>query len=80
MSCRIERVVIGEDFGVFRVSGRIQGEHVDTLRELVRREKGRVALDLEEVLLVDRDAVTWIMRRISVPNVGPARLVPPMID
>src|SRR5580704_7165748 len=57
MSCRIERLVVGEHFAVLRVSGRIHGEHVDTLRELVGREKGGVALDLEEVILVDREAV-----------------------
>ena len=57
MSCRIERLVSEEDFVVLRVSGRIHGEHVDTLRELVGREKGGVAIDLEEVNLVDREAV-----------------------
>jgi hypothetical protein len=57
MSCRIERLVVGEHFAVLRVSGRIHGEHVDTLREMVGREKGGVALDLEEVVLVDREAV-----------------------
>jgi hypothetical protein len=61
MSCRIERLAVGEDFAVFRVSGRIHGEHVDTLRELVGREKGGVALDLEEVILVDREAVMFLV-------------------
>ena len=57
MSCRIERLVVGENFAVLRVSGRIHGEHVNTLREIVGRERGGVALDLEEVILVDREAV-----------------------
>jgi hypothetical protein len=57
MSCRIERVQTEEDFVALRVSGRIHGEHVDTLRELVEGEKGRVAIDLTEVILVDREAV-----------------------
>jgi hypothetical protein len=57
MSCRIERLQGEEDFVALRVSGRIQGEHVDILRELVEREKGRVAIDLTEVILVDREAV-----------------------
>ena len=57
MSCRIERVVDGEDFVVLCVSGRIDGESVDTLREAIGQEKGRVALDLTEVRLVDREAV-----------------------
>ena len=57
MSCRIERLVSKEDFVVLHVSGRMQAEHVDTLRELLGREKGGVAIDLKEVLLVDREAV-----------------------
>jgi len=57
MSCRIDRIVSGEDLVVLRVSGRIRGEHVDTLRELLGREKGGVAIDLKEVILVDREAV-----------------------
>ena len=42
---------------VLRVSGRIQAEHVDTLRELLGREKGGVVIDLKDVNLVDREAV-----------------------
>ena len=57
MSCKIERLVGGEDCIVLRVSGRIGGEHVDTLRELIGREKGGVAIDLTEVMLVDRETV-----------------------
>ena len=57
MSCKIERIANGESFVVLRVSGRIVGEHVDTLRELIAREKGGVAIDLTEVLLADREAV-----------------------
>lgn len=40
-----------------RVSGRICAENVDTLRELLGWEKGRVAIDLKEVILVDLEAV-----------------------
>jgi hypothetical protein len=57
MSCRIERLASGEDSVVLRVSGRIHAEHVGTLRELLGREKGGVAIDLKEVNLVDREAV-----------------------
>jgi anti-anti-sigma regulatory factor len=57
MSCKIERTVDGEGFVVLRVSGRIHGESVDTLRELIGQEKGRLALDLTEVIVVDREAV-----------------------
>ena len=51
---RVERLVCGEDLVVLRVSGRIHAEHVDMLRELLGQEKGRVAIDLKEVILVDR--------------------------
>ena len=57
MSCKIERLVDREDFVVLRVSGRIDGEHVDTIREVIAREKGGVALDLGHVILVNREAV-----------------------
>jgi hypothetical protein len=57
MNCRIDRVVSGEHLVVLRVSGRIHAEHVDTLRELLGREKDEVAIDLKEVILVDREAV-----------------------
>jgi len=57
MSCKIERLVSGDDCVVLRVSGRIQAEQVDMLRGLLGREKGKVAIDLQEVLLVAREAV-----------------------
>src|SRR5215472_16702947 len=60
MSCRIERLVSGEDCVVLRVSGRIQAEHVDLLKDLLRREKSRVAIDLQEVVLVAREAVEFL--------------------
>jgi hypothetical protein len=57
MSCRIDRLVSGEDWVVLHVSGRIRAEDVNTLRDLLGREKGRVAIDLKDVLLVAREAV-----------------------
>ncbi|HEV2731290.1 MAG TPA: hypothetical protein VGV15_14770 [Terriglobales bacterium] len=57
MTYKIERIVTGQNLPVLRVSGRIRGEHVDTLRELIAREKDGVAIDLIEVSLVDREAV-----------------------
>ena len=60
MTCRIDRVLI--ELGVvLRISGRIQGEDLDVLRNAL--EDGRVvALDLTEVELADRDAVTLLAR------------------
>jgi hypothetical protein len=57
MSCRIDRVVSGEDLVVFRVSGRITAQELGMLQDLLRQESGAVAIDLKEVLLVDREAV-----------------------
>ena len=57
MTCRIDRFVIGEDLVIVRISGRITGEEVDMLRDVLERQRGRVAIDLKDVLLVDREAV-----------------------
>ena len=60
MTCRIDRLSI-EAGVVLRISGRIQGEGLDVLRTAL--EEGRViALDLTEVELADRDAVTLLVR------------------
>jgi hypothetical protein len=47
MTCEIER-------------GRIQDEHVSTIKDLIRRETSAVALDLTEVTLVNRDVVSFL--------------------
>jgi len=57
MTCRIERLTGGKSSVVLRVSGRMEAEHADTLKEMLGHESGRVAVDLEEVLIVDRDAL-----------------------
>ena len=59
MSCKIERVE-GEDCVVLRISRRLTGEYVDILRDLLGQERGAVAIDLKEVLLVDRDVVNLL--------------------
>lgn len=45
---------------IFRVSGRIQAEDIDTLRKLLGREREPIVIDLEEVTVVDREAVTFL--------------------
>ena len=60
MSCRIDRAVEEGDRLTLRVSGRIEAEHVSTLRELLGREKGGVVIDLREVILVDREVVSFL--------------------
>ena len=65
MSCRIDRVVIGHNRVVLRISGRIAGEDVDILRTLLAEESGAVAIDLKDVLLVDSEAVKLLAVRES---------------
>lgn len=60
MAFRVERLVCGEELVVLRVSGRIHAEHVDMLRELLGLEEVRVVVDLREVTLVDREAVSFL--------------------
>jgi ABC-type transporter Mla MlaB component len=47
---------------VLRLSGRIEGDQLVELKELLASETGikKVILDLEEVKLVDQDAVTFL--------------------
>jgi hypothetical protein len=60
MDFKVQRLETGDDSVVFCLSGRIQTEQTETLRELLEREGGRTALDLREVVLVDRDAVRFL--------------------
>jgi hypothetical protein len=60
MTCRIDRVLI-EQGVVLRISGRIAGEDLDVLRTALE-ESHVVALDLSEVEMADRDAVTLLAR------------------
>jgi hypothetical protein len=57
MTCRIDRVVIGPGRLILHISGRITGKDVDLLRRLLEQERSVVAIDLKDVLLVDRDAI-----------------------
>ena len=57
MSCRIDRVVSGDNLIVLSVSGQITGQDVDMLRNVLQQEAGALAIDLKNVSLVDREAV-----------------------
>ncbi len=48
---------MGEDLVVLCISGQITGEDGDLLRALLEQETSKVALDLGNVRLVDREAV-----------------------
>jgi hypothetical protein len=57
MSCRIDRVVGGDNLIVLSISGTITGQHVDTLRNVLKQQAGALVIDLKNVSLVDRDGV-----------------------
>lgn len=57
MTCKIDRHGIREDLVVFRISGRITGENVNTLRALLEQENGALTIDLKDVRSVDDEAV-----------------------
>jgi hypothetical protein len=63
MSCRIDRVVGGDAIVALCISGRITEQDVDTLRNAIEEEASAVAIDLKNVVLVDRDAVKFLAQR-----------------
>ena len=77
MSCRIDRVVTAENLVVLFISGRITGEHVSILRGVLERELGGFAIDLKNVLLVEREAVKLLA--LSQANGTELRNCPPYI-
>jgi len=77
MSCRIDRIVTAENLVVLFISGRITGEHVDILRGVLEQESGGFAIDLKNVLLVDREAVKLLV--LSEANGIELRNCPPYI-
>ena len=77
MSRRIDRVVTAENLGVLFISGRITGEHVDILKGVLEQESGGFAIDLKNVLLVDREAVKLLA--LSEANGTELRNCPPYI-
>src|SRR5580704_16888116 len=77
MSCRIDRVVSAENLVVLFISGRITGEHLDMLRGVLEQESGGFAIDLKNVLLVDREAVKLLALREA--NGTEVRNCPPYI-
>jgi anti-anti-sigma regulatory factor len=57
MTCRIERRVIEEDLVILHLSGQITEQDTDTLRASVEQNSSVVALDLGDILIVDREAI-----------------------
>ena len=57
MTCKIHRQEVEDGRVVWRVSGRLTGDHVNTLKSLLEREASGLILDLKDVRLVDGEAV-----------------------
>ena len=57
MTCRIDRRLIEEGLVVLRISGQLTGDDVEVLRDAIAEQCGLVAIDLNEVDLVDGSAV-----------------------
>ena len=58
MTCKIHRQVIDKHSVDLLISGRLSGDHVNTLRTLVEQEESSaLTLDLSNVRLVDGEAV-----------------------
>ena len=62
MSFRIERLVSGENAIVFRVTGRMHLECVNTLKGAIEEESTKLALDLSGVTQADRDTAAFLAR------------------
>jgi hypothetical protein len=61
MSCRIDRLVTDDDRLILSISGRITAEDLNILRDvLVQESRPVAAIDLKNVLLIDRDTVRFI--------------------
>ena len=59
MTLRIERVSRGQ-VRILRLSGRLQSEHLKELEAQIRSRAQKVVLDLEELKLVDQEAVRFL--------------------
>ena len=60
MTFRIERLISEENTVVLRVSGRVHNDCIKTIKELIEAETGKIALDLAEVTLANRDAAAFL--------------------
>jgi hypothetical protein len=60
MIFRVDRLVSEENVVVLHVSGRVDEECVDTIKELMEEETSMLALNLSEVTLANRDAATFL--------------------
>jgi len=59
MTLRIERST-RQRFTVFTLTGRMEAEHVEELKELFDRDYRNIILDLRDLRLADRTAVRFL--------------------
>ena len=75
MACRIDRIQADRDLVVLRISGRIALDDIEIIRAAIDQELGALAIDLEEVSLVDRGAVDLLAlseaRGVTLRNCPP---------
>jgi ABC-type transporter Mla MlaB component len=75
MACRIDRLQADRNLVVLRISGRITQDDVVILGAAINQEPGAIAIDLEEVSIVDRGAVDLLAlseaRGIELRNCPP---------
>jgi hypothetical protein len=60
MTCKIVRLAEPDQLVLLHISGHLQEEHINMIDDLLAKETGPVALDLEEVTLIDREAVRFL--------------------
>ena len=60
MTCKIVRLAEPDQLVLLHISGHLQEEHINMIDDLLEKETGPVALDLEEVTLIDREAVRFL--------------------
>jgi hypothetical protein len=78
MSCRIDRFVTEDDRVILIISGRITAEDLDILRDVLAQESRAIAaIDLKNVLLIDRDAVKFMV--VAEANGVELRNCPPYV-
>jgi hypothetical protein len=60
MCCRIDRILTDQNLVILTVAGRIREEQIETLRTLLEQEATTPILDLQDVILIDREAVVFL--------------------
>jgi hypothetical protein len=60
MTCKIVRLAESDHLVLLHISGHLQDVHIKMIDDLLTKETDPVALDLGEVTLVDRDAVSFL--------------------